>query len=141
MIIPRIQWLFREGFQTPMDRVQNVPVTHPARALPSMPMEVRKGVAHDKVLDNTSRAALERGPVLYCVEGIDNAKLQTPHDLLITDEAEFKAALRFDSLGRVSVLTSSTGKATPTVPIRGDGKPPLSCVKSPNELPPARQCL
>jgi uncharacterized protein len=70
-----------------------------------LPMEVRKVVAHDKVLENTGRVALERGPVVYCVEGLDNDKLQTPHNLLIKDDADFQSAFRSDLLGGVSVLT------------------------------------
>lgn len=37
-----------------------------------IPMEVRKVVANEKVLDNSGMVALQRGPLVYCAEGVDN---------------------------------------------------------------------
>lgn len=37
-----------------------------------LPMPVRKVLAHEKVTADKGRVALERGPVVYCVEGVDN---------------------------------------------------------------------
>lgn len=37
-----------------------------------LPMEVRKVVARKEVLANKDRVALQRGPLVYCVEGADN---------------------------------------------------------------------
>ncbi|MCU0780701.1 MAG: glycoside hydrolase family 127 protein [Akkermansiaceae bacterium] len=70
-----------------------------------LPMAVRKTAAHDKVRENAGRVALERGPLVYCVEGLDNGKLDDPHNLLPGVEAEFKAEFRPDLLGCVTVLT------------------------------------
>jgi len=38
----------------------------------SMPMPVRQVVAHEAVLENSGKIALERGPVVYCAEGVDH---------------------------------------------------------------------
>jgi DUF1680 family protein len=38
----------------------------------SMPMEVRKIAARKELVDNNYRMALQRGPIVYCVEGADN---------------------------------------------------------------------
>lgn len=70
-----------------------------------LPMDIRKTVAHDKVLDNTGRVALERGPIVYCVEGLDNDNLDKPHNLLPGADAGFKSEFRPDLLGGVTVVT------------------------------------
>jgi DUF1680 family protein len=38
----------------------------------TMPMEVRKISARKELVDNNYRMALQRGPIVYCVEGADN---------------------------------------------------------------------
>jgi DUF1680 family protein len=39
----------------------------------SMPLEVRELKSRPEVLANTNRIAIQRGPLVYCVEGADNA--------------------------------------------------------------------
>lgn len=70
-----------------------------------LPMIVRKTVAHDKVRENAGRVALERGPLVYCVEGLDNDKLDVPHNLLPGAEGGFQTEFRPDLLGGVTVVT------------------------------------
>jgi DUF1680 family protein len=70
-----------------------------------LPMPVRMVGAHDMVLDNCGRVALERGPLVYCVEGNDNDKLDTPHNLLLAAGSAFTATFRENLLGGVSVIT------------------------------------
>ncbi|MEI6244899.1 MAG: beta-L-arabinofuranosidase domain-containing protein [Acidobacteriota bacterium] len=38
----------------------------------TLPMPVRRVLAHDKVADNVGKAAIERGPLVYCLEAADN---------------------------------------------------------------------
>jgi uncharacterized protein len=38
----------------------------------NLPMPVRRVVAHEKVETNHGRVALERGPILFCAEAVDN---------------------------------------------------------------------
>ena len=42
------------------------------RLVLSLPMPVRKVVSHTAVKDNAGKVALERGPLVYCAEGVDN---------------------------------------------------------------------
>lgn len=70
-----------------------------------LPMPVRMVVANDKVRENAGRVALERGPLVYCVEGLDNDKLDTPHNLLPATGASLKSEFKPDLLGGVSVIT------------------------------------
>jgi DUF1680 family protein len=37
-----------------------------------LPLEVREVAAHEKVTQNSDRIALQRGPLVYCIEGADN---------------------------------------------------------------------
>lgn len=70
-----------------------------------MPMPVRKVLAHERVLDNAGMVALERGPLVYCLEGIDNGghvmNLQVP------DDAVLEASFIEDSAGSMVFLTGN----------------------------------
>jgi hypothetical protein len=54
----------------------------------SLPMEVRKLVSREEVKANADRIAIQRGPLVYCVEGADNnGKVW---NILIPENADFK---------------------------------------------------
>lgn len=54
----------------------------------SLPMEVRKLVSREEVSANSDRIAIQRGPLVYCVEGADNnGKVW---NILIPENADFK---------------------------------------------------
>ncbi len=78
-----------------------------------MPLEIRRVVAHEKVEANRGRVALERGPLVYCVEGTDHeTKLD---DLVLTDKGALKPVLRSELLGGMVTLTGEAlvrGNAT-----------------------------
>lgn len=38
----------------------------------SLPMEILRVVTNERVVDNAGKIALERGPIVFCLEGIDN---------------------------------------------------------------------
>jgi hypothetical protein len=66
------------------------------------PMPVRRMYAHPNVKDDTGRVALQRGPVVYCLEGADNGK-----DLdrfFLPPDAALAAEHRADLLGGVTVI-------------------------------------
>ncbi|MBI2433483.1 MAG: glycoside hydrolase family 127 protein, partial [Candidatus Hydrogenedentes bacterium] len=71
-----------------------------------LPMPVQGVVAHEKVEADRGKVALERGPVVYCVEGSDNTgdlgKLE------LSDAAEIRPEWRPELLGGVTVLRSET---------------------------------
>lgn len=67
-----------------------------------LPMPVHRVLAHENVVDDRGRAAIERGPIVYCVEGAD-------HDgrvlnLVLPDDAQLTPEHRADLLGGVTVL-------------------------------------
>jgi hypothetical protein len=68
-------------------------------------MPVRRVIAHEGVAEDRGRAALERGPVVYAVEGVDNAN--RVFDLVLPDATVLSAEFRADLLNGVAVVTGS----------------------------------
>ncbi|MEN8907687.1 MAG: beta-L-arabinofuranosidase domain-containing protein [Clostridiales bacterium] len=60
-----------------------------AQILVQFDMPVRYTVAHPYVEETINQAAIERGPLVYCIESMDTEK-ETIEDLLIDLHAEFK---------------------------------------------------
>ena len=50
-----------------------------------MPMNVLKVAAKDEVIANHNRMAFQRGPLMYCVEGVDNGQVW---DLIVPSDAK-----------------------------------------------------
>jgi hypothetical protein len=50
-------------------------------------MDVRKVVAREELKQNNERVALQRGPLVYCVEGVDNDG--KAWDFILPDNAKF----------------------------------------------------
>ena len=76
------------------------------------PMPVRRVLANDKVTENTGKAAIQRGPILYALEAIDNGG--SVKDLKIPLETSLTAAFRSDMLNGVDVITGKVGDRTVT---------------------------
>ncbi len=68
-----------------------------------LPMPVRRMVSHPYVEENAGRVALMRGPLLYCVEGVDHEGLDL-RDLVLPDTAEVASTFMPDLLGGVVTL-------------------------------------
>ena len=85
-----------------------------------LPMRVRRVLANDAVAEDRGKAAIQRGPVVYCLEGVDNGGhvLQTsvPLDETLT------AAFRPDLLGGVDVIRGKTITAVPYYAWNNRGK-------------------
>ena len=73
----------------------------------SLPMEVRRIKANDQVMDDRGKLAVERGPVIYCMEGKDQAD-GTVFNKYMADGTALKADYEKDLLGGVMTLA---GKA------------------------------
>lgn len=69
-----------------------------------LPMEPRRITAHDQVAANRDRVALQRGPLVYCVEGVDHQG--SLGGLWLPDDAELKVQARPSLLGGVTVITA-----------------------------------
>jgi DUF1680 family protein len=73
----------------------------------NLPLPIRRIVAHDRVEKNVGKVALQRGPLVYCLEGIDNeGQVLNKH---LPDDMSFEVVFRPELLGGINVIT---GKST-----------------------------
>jgi uncharacterized protein len=76
-----------------------------------LPMPIRHVLAHDGLADDRDRAAIQRGPIVYCVEGADNnghvSDLRMPLDATLRHRCD--ATL----LGGVEVISGDSVVAVP----------------------------
>ena len=76
-----------------------------------LPMPIRRVLANDAVTEDEGKAVIERGPLVYCLEAVDNggktSGITLPLDAALTHE--FRAAL----LGGVDVITGPSVVAVP----------------------------
>lgn len=71
-----------------------------------LPMPIQRIVAHENVKANAGRVALQRGPIVYCVEGPDN-KDGRVLNLMLPHETELHYAWREDLLRGVGTITGT----------------------------------
>ncbi len=67
-----------------------------------LPMPIRRVLAHEAVKADQGRVALERGPVVYCVEGIDHGG--RVRNLVLADDVKLTTEWRPDLLGGLTVI-------------------------------------
>ena len=72
----------------------------------NLPMPIKRIKSDPRVKDNIGRVAIQRGPIVYCAEAVDNNGHVT--NLILPPDAQLKAEHRDDLLGGVTVIT---GKA------------------------------
>ena len=81
----------------------------------TLPMPVRRVLANPGIADDVGKAAIQRGPLVYALEGVDNGGKIL--DLSIPLAAAFTVEHRADLLGGVTVLTTTvpagSGAASP----------------------------
>jgi len=104
-----------------------------------LPMPVRRIEAHPKVQADVGRVAIQRGPVVYCFEKVDNP--DGVANIVLPDDPKFTAEHRGDLLGGVTVIegVDRSGRKITAVPyyawdhrepgdmavwVRQDGKSP-----------------
>jgi DUF1680 family protein len=68
-----------------------------------LPMPARRMESHPNVTENTGRIALARGPLLYCLEGVDLNGAH-PNEVIVPASATINAIDRPDLLDGVTVL-------------------------------------
>jgi len=78
-------------------------------------MPVRKVVTNNMVADNSGMIALQRGPVVYCAEGVDNN--DNIFNLWASDGTEFSSVYKENLLGGVVAVTGNVKVLT-----RGEDK-------------------
>jgi DUF1680 family protein len=68
-----------------------------------LPMDMEKIVANENVKDDKGRFALQRGPLVYCLEGPDQ-KDSTVHNLVVKKEADVNGRFDAQLLGGVYTM-------------------------------------
>jgi DUF1680 family protein len=81
----------------------------------NFPMEVKRVVAKDSLLQNNNRVALQRGPLVYCVEGVDNNA--QAWNMVVPENTSFTASYNKDLLRGVVTLKAEV----PVVNASADG--------------------
>ena len=77
-----------------------------------LPMPARRVQSHPYALENAGRVALMRGPLLYCVEGVDHPGFDL-RDLALPAAAELDIVERPDLLGGVVTLCAGGESRAP----------------------------
>ncbi len=69
----------------------------------NLPMPIRRLICHEAVENNRGKVALQRGPIVYCAEWVDN----NGHifDMMLPDDAKLKAIYQPDFLNGVTKIT------------------------------------
>jgi uncharacterized protein len=81
-----------------------------------LPMEIRRAAANAQVEADRGRVVIERGPLVYCVEGVDNGGQVLNKDIPTT--LPLQAKFQSDLLGGITVIKGhwSDGKDLTAVP-------------------------
>ncbi len=79
-----------------------------------LPMEVRRVIAHPNLKEDRGRVALERGPIVFCLEGADNKEGRVVN-LVLSDDVTFTSEFRSDLLGGVQVVKGTAIPAKRTL--------------------------
>ncbi len=82
----------------------------------NLAMPVQRVAALDSVPDNRTRVALQRGPLVYCFEGVDNDS--SAFNFILPDRAAVSATWNPDLLGGITVLQATV----PVVQPSADGR-------------------
>jgi len=70
-----------------------------------LPMPNRRVVAHDLVKEDAGKVSLQRGPIVFCAEGVDNGGRAL--NLVLPDDARLEHWFRPDLLGGVAIIIAN----------------------------------
>ena len=86
-----------------------------------LPMVIRRIIADDRVRDTRRRMAVERGPIVYCLEAHDAASISVLESL-VDQHVSLRAVVDEDLYGGVTVVqggaTRITKPASPPTPVK-----------------------
>ena len=85
-----------------------------------LPMPVHRVVANDGVSEDRGRAAIQRGPIVYCVEAVDNGGRVS--NLTLPPDRPLKHEFRTHLLGGIEVITGDGLTAVPYYAWNNRGK-------------------
>jgi len=94
-----------------------------------LPMEVKQVAARTEVTQDVDRVALQRGPLVYCVEGADNEG--QAWNIIVPEGTTFTTTHRQDLLEGVTTIQFQS----PTVKVDQDGKNVTTEMKTVTAIP------
>lgn len=71
----------------------------------SLPMNIHRVESNQQVVENTGKAAIERGPIVYCIEGKDNGTEMM--NFALADSAKLVAKYEPEMLGGVVTISGN----------------------------------
>ena len=77
----------------------------------NFPMRVKKMAAHPLVRENAGKVALQRGPLVYCLEEADNGANLA--DIRLSAEPQFQTEFRRDLMGGIVVIRADGYRSDP----------------------------
>jgi uncharacterized protein len=87
----------------------------------ALPMPIHRVLAHAGVADDRDKAAIQRGPIVYCLEAVDNPG-RSLSELHVPLDARLAHTFRKDMLGGVEVVTGDRLLAVPYYAWNNRGK-------------------
>jgi uncharacterized protein len=88
-----------------------------------LPMPIRRVLAHDRVAEDRGRAAIQRGPIVYCLEAVDNSSAgEHIGDIRLPLDAPLAHTFKANLLGGVEVITGGHLVAVPYYAWNNRGK-------------------
>jgi DUF1680 family protein len=84
-----------------------------------LPMPIRRVLSHEKVEENTGRVALERGPLVYCAEWVDNHGYVS--NIILQDDTALEPQFRENLINGVVQLYGMAA----ALKYDADGKTPI----------------
>ncbi|MFX0002695.1 MAG: glycoside hydrolase family 127 protein [Candidatus Hodarchaeota archaeon] len=68
-------------------------------------MPIQRVLCDERVQENIGKVAIERGPIVYCAENIDN-KVDSIHNLSLNDNDTLKQEYRDNLLGGINIISN-----------------------------------
>ena len=103
-----VDWSLRQGF-APLRRLWKKGDVIEL----DLPMPIRRVVSHENIVTNRGKVALQRGPLVYCLEGPDNENHVL--DLVIPDAAPLSTEFQPSLLGGVVTIMGEAETAKRTI--------------------------
>jgi hypothetical protein len=94
-----------------------------------LPMPIRRVLSYEKVEENTGRVALERGPLVYCAEWVDNHGYVS--NIILQDDAKLEPQFHENLINGIIRLSGKTA----AFKYDKDGKTPLMVKQSFTAIP------
>jgi len=94
-----------------------------------LPMNIERVVANEKIEDNKGLTALQRGPLVYCIEHADNSGKAM--NIILPDGANFTSSFNAGLLGGVMTIHSKV----PVAQISSDGESITTSLREMTAIP------